>query len=299
MKLQGSPRQLRGASLVEFCIATVFLLGPLLLLTPVIGKMVAGKQRYEQALRYAAWERTVWFETRPANAPSAPIKSAAEIAQEVQARSFGRAEAPIRADDRSRRRPEQAPVDHILYRPTAVALNQSPGGYRPWFEDQGNNSNAPVHARAQQTGNRIAGAAGEAEARAFEAIESATRFRVNTRSLYSTRLTADLTDLVRFTEFEEGPDNNRRPIDLRLDRHRGRERQLLLLTDGWNVAGPNHAASQARAMLSTQFLDNDRLRDAMSVVGRLPLGVTRDIGMFEFGKVDPEQVPAHRLGQYR
>jgi hypothetical protein len=133
----------------------------------------------------------------------------------------------------------------------------------------------------------------------MEGIESITRFRVNTRALYTTQVAADLQDVVTYQEFQEGPDNDRRPIDLLLDRHRGRERQLVLLTDTWNVSGPNHAASQARSMLSTSFLDSDGLRNAMRVIGSIPLGVNREIGMLEFGKVDPEQVPQHRLGQYR
>lgn len=300
MKRMSLRRSQGGASLVEFCIATVFLLGPAFLLTPVLGKMIAGKHRYEQSLRYAAWERTVWFDTQPANAPNAPVKSAAELAQEIQARNFGRAATPLRADDRSRNRAEDAPLDFILHRPTAVAINQSPSGYRGWFVDRGNDSNAPIHAVANQASNRLGGTAGQGQAAAMEAIETATRFRVNTRALYTTHVSADLQDVVIFSEFEEGPDNDRRPIDLRLDRHRGRDRQLVLLTDTWNVSGPNHAASQARSMLSTSFLgDSEGLQRALQVIGAIPLGVNREIGMLELGKVDPEQVPQHRLGQYR
>ena len=286
-----------GATLAEFVIACVFLLGPILLVTPVIGKMIAGKHNYEEGLRYAAWERTVWFERRPRNAPSAPVKSSAEIANEVQARVFSSRATVIRSDQRDAR--QRAAPDAIHFRPTLVLQGQGTGRYESWLRERepGNNNQPPIYLGTTQRNGRISGAAAQGVDGVMNALERLTDFEVETRGLYTTELLADLDDVTRYDEFKLPGNNNSQAIDLRIDRERGQNRRLMLLADGWNVSGPEHARRQAGSMVSTQFLNNNAVRSAVRVIGYLFFAKeARDI---EFGKVDPEQVPGHRLGRYQ
>lgn len=52
----------RGQAMVEFLVAAMFLLVPLFLAISVIGKFVDVQHTSEMAGRYAAWERTVWYQ---------------------------------------------------------------------------------------------------------------------------------------------------------------------------------------------------------------------------------------------
>jgi len=290
-------RRSRGATLVEFMIISSMLLGPALLLTPVLGKMIAGKHKYEQGLRYAAWERIAWHETRPRYVDVPAVKSSSDLAMEVQTRIFGRSRAPIRNDDRSRTLASESEQDYILYRPTGVNTHAQQRGYRPWMVSVSQDDNRPRYGSATQSKAALNGVASQAQVAGIEGLERLTRFNVDTRSVYTTRLQADLEDLGSYKEFRVTDGNTERPIDLRLDRENGAPRQLLLLADGWNVARREHAADQARALLPTDLLNNRAVDSALNIISYL--FIARELDDLEFGKVDTERTPAHRLGRYQ
>ena len=52
----------RGAAMVEFIVGAVFFMVPLYLATQALGKFADVQQTANSAARYAAWEKTVWFE---------------------------------------------------------------------------------------------------------------------------------------------------------------------------------------------------------------------------------------------
>lgn len=56
----------RGQALTEFLIAASFVLVPMFIFIPMLGKYIDFKHATIQAARYQAWEYTVWFE-RPSN----------------------------------------------------------------------------------------------------------------------------------------------------------------------------------------------------------------------------------------
>jgi len=81
----------RGAALVEFIVIAIFVLVPMYLATQAIGKLGDVRSSAQNAARYAAWERTVWYDDTGSlyakkNAPNQ--KSAAAIRQEAIVRVF-------------------------------------------------------------------------------------------------------------------------------------------------------------------------------------------------------------------
>lgn len=52
----------RGQAMVEFLVAAMFFLVPLFLAIAALGKFIDVQHEAEMASRYAAWERTVWYE---------------------------------------------------------------------------------------------------------------------------------------------------------------------------------------------------------------------------------------------
>jgi hypothetical protein len=306
--MNSRPNRQSGAMLVEFAVMAGAVLVPLLLLTSLLGKQIDAKHRYEQGLRYAAFERTTWLERGPRDLPRRdqprpprPLatKSAQEIATEVQMRVFAGRDVPIRSDHRNGNINEV--MDPMLMRPVAVRLNNQTSAYQPWLVDRTNNNNRPRYGALTQPNQRLPGAAAGGVDTVFDGLRRVTGFSVETNGLYQTRLEVDLDDVAyrRYPEFTQNNQPNGTPLDLRVDRYGDARtpRQLMLLADGWNVDGPRHAESRVRDLVSTDFLNNGALNTVLNVVGWFPMA--REFGWLEFGKVDVERVPAQRLGPYR
>jgi hypothetical protein len=95
-----------GQAMVEFLVATMFVLIPLFIAVTALAKLGDVQHTTTMAARYAAWERTVWYE--PASTEfntmhDANQKSAQEIGNEVAMRLIHDRQrgAVIRATDRS------------------------------------------------------------------------------------------------------------------------------------------------------------------------------------------------------
>ena len=85
--------------MAEFTIAAAFVLIPLFLMIPLLGKFMDMKATTIQAARYAAWERTAWYGS---SAWAVGQKSDLEIQSEVQQRFFADAPtAPLRSTDKT------------------------------------------------------------------------------------------------------------------------------------------------------------------------------------------------------
>jgi hypothetical protein len=298
------PKRQSGAMLVEFAVIAGAVLVPLLLLTSLLGKQIDAKHRYEQGLRYAAFERTTWLERNPRdmaprNGRPLATKSALEIATEVQMRVFAGRNVPIRSDHRTGNINEV--MDPMLMRPVAVRLNSQTSAYQPWLVDRAGNSNRPRYGGLNQPNQRLPGAASGGVDAIFDGLRRVTGFSVETNGLYMSSLEVDLNDVsfARYPEFTQNNQANGTPLDLRVDRYGDARtpRQLMLLADGWNVDGPRHAQSRVRDLVSTDFLNNRAIDTVLNVVGWFPMA--REFGWLEFGKVDVEPVPAQRLGPYR
>ncbi|WP_379681098.1 hypothetical protein [Massilia consociata] len=84
-------RRQNGQALAEMIVVALFFLVPLFLAIVALGKFTDVQHTTQMAARYAAWERTVWYEAGSGrfddiNAPNR--KSAAQINAEIAARVF-------------------------------------------------------------------------------------------------------------------------------------------------------------------------------------------------------------------
>lgn len=84
-----APRGQRGQAMVEFVVSAMFFLVPLFLAISALGKFLDVQHTTEMAGRYAAWERTVWYDGSSStfnsfNAPNS--KTADAISHELGAR---------------------------------------------------------------------------------------------------------------------------------------------------------------------------------------------------------------------
>jgi len=77
-----------GQAITEFNVTAAFLLVPLFIMIPLLGKYIDMKHSSVQAARYMAWERTVWFEEAPENTTTASVKTKAVLERETRERFF-------------------------------------------------------------------------------------------------------------------------------------------------------------------------------------------------------------------
>lgn len=89
MKTRVNSKKQLGQAITEFNVVAAFVLVPLFIMIPLMGKYIDMKHSSVQAARYMAWERTVWFEgsTVPANTSAIP-KDKKVLAQEAHDRFF-------------------------------------------------------------------------------------------------------------------------------------------------------------------------------------------------------------------
>lgn len=295
MKIQQEFSKQKGATLTEFAIVASFVFVPMIVLTMLMGKQIQAKHHYEQALRYAAFERTVWFAQQPKHRPPGvlvPVKSDAEIGREIQARMLSDRKSLIRSNHRTGNVAEN--MDPILY-----------------WKDYQTQTYKPRLAKVQQTNNaeyvknverneKMPGVAGNGVDATIDALKGLTGFSVETNGLYRSKVTMDLTDIDWIKEFKN---SNNQALDLRVDRsvqnnQSNKERQLMLLADGWNMGGREATKSQVKSLVLTSLLDNDAIRTAQSIAGWIPFAKELGPSYLELGKVDPDVVPSHRLGNF-
>ncbi len=295
MKIQREFSRQKGAALAEFAVAAGFVFVPLMILTMLMGKQIQAKHHYEQALRYAAWERTVWFAQQPKHRPPGvivPVKSDVEIGREVQARMLSDRSALIKSNQRTGQVAEK--MDPILY-----WNEHSSQTYKPRLAKVQQANNAE-YVKNVEVNEKMPGAAGRGVDTVINNLERLTSFSVETKGLYRSKVTMDLTDIDWIKEFKSAQGQ---ALDLRVDRSvqnnvSDKPRQLMLLADGWNMGGPDSTKSQVKSLVLTSLLDNAAIRTAQSIAGWIPFAKELGPNYLELGKVDPDVVPSHRLGNF-
>jgi hypothetical protein len=97
-----------GQAMTEMLVASAFVLVPLFLIIPLVGKYIDMKQASVSAARYAAWERTVYFSNSNDQYPSGfsggsnhlrPVKSNDTLRDEIKTRIYGQADAALDANN--------------------------------------------------------------------------------------------------------------------------------------------------------------------------------------------------------
>lgn len=279
--------------MVEVIIVGAFVLVPLFILTPILGKYIDTKQKVEVAARYAAWERTAWFAPGSATAGGAggsgafvAQKSNTQIGFETQARFFSGRDEPIHSEQGSGNSGEE--LDYMSY-----FMNRDGSGaasHEALFERP---SGAPVDQYVSIDANSGDGAdvPGVAENAVGLLAGIASRFGgfdLNTDGLYTSAITMDVKEPAWFDAFAG--------IDIKFTR------EHTLLADGWGAGGLGHNEKLVRGLTLTTILDNVVLGAIQGLAGNRLFSTlvpfTRDIATncLVFGKVDADKVPDEVLG---
>lgn len=273
----------KGQALTEFVVVGLFILVPLFLIIPTVAKLISLKQDVELAARYAAWERTVWYQSVGAANLSGyngvvPVKSDAEIASEIDHRIFARDVQPIVSDG-------DGTGTQVAYEldPFARRLNQQQA---PLLK-QGN-AGAPAgqakYASVNTSQSTVPGLLAGFTADFFNAIGGVTRFKLNTKGLFDASVSVDIADLTDIFGLA-----NANLDSLKLSAHN------VLLAESWTAGGTEHAKYLVSGLLPQQYLDNDVVGDFQALASAFPIARELDPDCLDFGHTDLEPVPTHRL----
>lgn len=269
-------RSCGGQALTELLVVGTFVLVPLFLIIPVVAKLISQKQDVEIAARYAAWERTVWYEEKPGGldgyeGADPAVKSDAEIAAEVDARIFSEDTRRI------------VSTTDMAYELDPFSRRQN-GGRQPLLarSTRGNNGAgaeyATISARNREPDGLAHLTSGFADIAGFLG-----QFDLGRRGLYDATASVELTDLS--SVFGQGLG----VADLTLESNNA------LFTQSWAAGGRKHAEYRIQGLLPQQYLDNDLIATIQDIVALLPISKEINSDCLIFGHTTIEPLPVHRL----
>ena len=267
----------QGQVTTEFGVTVLFVILPLMILVPTLGKYLDARHKVEVGARYSAWERSAWFPSERAGGFGA-VKDRDVIRDEVQYRVFNRREAPVytgQAEDD----PELDPLLMYAY--------ADDGEYAPLLveRDPGNDPTRHVATAVDETDTPGLGGNVEDALGVISTLSAGGNFDIGANSgSHEGRVTVSLHTPAGIEAFEN--------LDLDLSRRN------MLVADGWNVGGPEHNERRVSGLVPTDIVDNTIISTIGSaVVNGLsivypPAEVLDD---FEPGHVDVEPVPEQYL----
>ncbi len=291
----------RGQAMTEFVIGAAFVMVPLFIIVPTVGKYIDMKLASHQAARYGAWEYTVHY--RDADDASSgfdavarnrlPAKPQARVGREALRRYYSdTAIAVSTAGDRGGYREADANplwVYHDgrpLYRaPSRLPVAaQGPGATPdPLYLSRG--ILAAFDGWATLLGSLL-GAVG-VDAR-FDADNMKGRFAFS--------IDAPVQEAASYTPLRVA---NRKPLFLQPLGLRMQSRAAVL-TDAWGAGDAAHALYQSRGLVPTALLDNPLVRTAQNIVSVLLPGSELGSDKLRFGYVNADEVnPERRPGDAR
>lgn len=286
----------RGQAMTEFVVSAAFVLVPLFVIVPTVGKYIDMKLASQQAARYGAWEYTAHY--RDAGDRSSgfdavqrnrlPAKSLARVGRESLRRYYSDSALPVSTGaDRGGYRAAEANrlwVYHDgrpLYRPPQRTPAQAAGPDAtpdPVYIARGILGAVDAWALTLST---LLGAVG-VDAR-FDADNMNGRF-----------------SFVVDTPVEEASDytplrvENRKPLFLQpLDLRLGA--RAAVLTDDWGAGNAGHALYQSRGLVPTALLDQPVIRIVQMLVSTLLPAPELSSDHLRFGYIKADEVsPARR-----
>lgn len=230
----------RGQALAEFTIAAAFVLIPLFLMIPLLGKFMDMKATTIQAARYAAWERTVWY----GNSDWADgQKSNAQIQSEVQQRFFAdSATTPLRSTD-------QTLTGAVAARPLwydhagASMLSTYSAGVGPGTQTPGTMDG--FLSGAQKIVNTIDSVLG-------------TKFKLDMQSQYTSTVSLDAanTPAIRLAT---GADKSGFTAPNFVMKQ-------VLVTNGWSANGPDFVKKQTEGLAVLSLAQRSPVKEVMHIV---------------------------------
>jgi hypothetical protein len=246
-----------GQAMTEMLVASAFVVIPLFLIIPTVGKYIDMKHAAVSSARYTAWERTVYFKSDPYSdtinnpQPSGfegfrsglfPFKSDGQLASEAQLRIFSSAQAPIKSPTKVGRvfwtyydgSPMYAPL--ITERPGVSSYENTPdktGGF--------------ARTAVKAVGAAVAFVTG------ILPFSSSKFDAINMRGGTATSVEMSVRETPRYLTIMGDSSGTRTPlIDV------GSDFKMLakagVLSQTWSAGGGAHLQSQAQALAPTKLI---------------------------------------------
>jgi len=271
----------RGQAMTELLVVCALVLIPLLFIIPAVAKLISLKQDAEVAARYAAWERTVWFQDESRDdlqGYAGPIASRSDttIARQIDSRILSVDSQAITSEPN----PGYA-LDAFL------RLNHEVRGVlEPLIKEDG--SRGPVKHYAQQTASESApdGMTGSVDD-IIGTLGDISRFSLNTNGVFTATVSIPVSDLGVVFELAAVPMNNLTV-----------SRRSVLFAEPWQAGGNQHAKWLISGLLAAQYLDNDLVQTLQDVAAFA--GISKELGsnFLDIGHVDIDPMPSYRLSEY-
>jgi len=265
-------RHQRGQALAEFTIAAAFVLIPLFLMIPLLGKFLDMKATTIQAARYAAWERTAWY----GNSDWAVgQKSDAQIQSEVQQRFFADAPtAPLRSTD-------QTPSSAV--------------GGKPLWHDHAGQSMLTSYSAGAGNGTQTPGTLDAVFGWVTSAVNSigsvlGTQFKLDMESLYTSTVNLNTAQTSAVSLATGADQSGFRAPNFVMNQ--------VLVANGWSANGPDFVKKQTEGLAPLSLGQREPVKTVMSnlqvIVGTLIEELNPD-SLKLGGVIKPDYVPPDRL----
>jgi hypothetical protein len=298
-------RECRGQAMTEFVVSAAFVLVPLFILVPIIGKYVDMKQTAIQTARYEAWEYTAHYESlgdessgfTAVASSKKPVKPVGNLQDESRRRFFvqtndglhtGGDSAVIAASD-------VKPLWHYhnglsMYDPTAIDL----------VSDLNQNLTPdPTHVLSSIL--YIIQVVFSAIADILSAVASAIGATpvgfdaINSEGYFKSTVSIPVRNPPEYTAFSLA---NTAPLFI-TNRNVRMTASAGVLTQGWSTGGVAHTQSQAKGMVPTSLIGmilNDPL-PLQTVVSAVLLSPELHPDSLQFGHMDIDAIdPSHLEG---
>ncbi|GGZ98328.1 hypothetical protein GCM10008090_03450 [Arenicella chitinivorans] len=270
----------RGAVWAEFVVVAGFVLVGVITLVPLMGKMIDTRHKVEMSGRYAAWERTVWFQTRPSYHPNRNLaKSNAQLQNEIHHRIFSEPDTVLHSE-------QHRDLKGLVYDPM-VRFNNPTKRRRDRYDNllvkKGEVAGEDSFVQLRQTDSNPPGEATRLITNVLGTINRFGNARVNQKGYYSGQVSVEIKEFSWIPEFKGVKPNF--------------TTGSAILTDGWNVGGPDDAKKRVTPFLPQDWIDGD-VTDVLQDVAGFFFDPLKSSSL-DIGRVDSEPVPRSRLTRYR
>ena len=270
-----------GQAMVEFLIAATTVLIPLFLIVPILGKFMDMKSASIQAARYAAWERTVWFNN--SDWAAAP-KTDAQIQNEVQWRFF-------------------SDTATVKFQEGDMGANGWGNGVKPLWKDRAGNPmlynyNSDVTQASARSDSP--GLANYVFGYVFDAVKTVgnvlgAAFVLDMTSLYTSTVTARVQQTRKIEQVLGAPLSDTETFKSVTPVFAEKN---VLIANGWSANGAAQVKKQTEGLTPTSFLQRSPVGDILTVIQYLAYVFAPELAPDHLklgGVIQPDIVPDDRL----
>jgi hypothetical protein len=260
----------RGQAMTEFSIAAAFVLVPLFLMVPMMGKFLDMKASAIQASRYAAWERTAWH----GNSTWAEgEKSDLEIETEIKRRFFSdTAEAALKSTD----------------------MSDAAAEIKPMWNDHSGTSMLDTSTAAQSTG-QTPGSMNKVLKPIVDVLDkigyvTGARFKLDMESQYTSTVNLKTADTPAINRLTGGASFGFVAPNF--------ETKHVLVANGWSANGPDFVKKQTEGLAILSLFQRSPVKEVMFFVQTVAGTFVTELSTGSLklgGEILPDYVPPDRL----